>query len=172
METKEKQRSLSQQIKELWEAVKLWLETLFLQRTQPHHPMNPLTLEYIKTGVEVATFLLSERIPATVESVRRYFRRHPNPLASQFEREQEVRLLKNLVIDPGLLGDLREDVEKAIKTYRECLRKASRPPERDACDRRAERNVCEFLNRIRDRNNEELPDFLQNEWVSYRCVRY
>ena len=133
--------------------------------------MDTLTLDYIKTATAVATFLVSGRLEATVTNIRDYFRSRPSPLAATFEQPKEVAFVAKLVINPDLLDDLTQDVQGSITDYRDCLNASTRPQERDACDRRAERRVCETLNRIRDRNDDELPtDYLNDQWTSYRCV--
>ncbi len=129
-------------------------------------------LAYIDTAVGVATFLVSERLPATVENIRAFFRRERLEPPTGFSPEEAQGLVALLVIDPDLLDDLTDKVRGAIDSYRSCLRKASRPQENDACDRRAERDVCDTLNRIKNRNKDNLPtDFLNNQWESYGCVR-
>lgn len=129
-------------------------------------------LAYIDTAVAVATFLVSERLPATVESIRSFFRREEREPPPGFSPDEAQGLVALLVIDPGLLGDLTGKVRGAIDSYRNCLRNALRTQENDACDRRAERDVCDALNRIRNRNKGDLPtDFLINQWDSYGCVR-
>lgn len=129
-------------------------------------------LAYIDTAVAVATFLMSERLPATIENIRAFFRRTAREQPSAFTPEEGQGLVSLLIIDPELLRDLSDIVKRAIEKYRACLRAAARPQESDACDRRAERDICDALNRIRNRNNGDLPtDFLQNQWASYGCVR-
>jgi hypothetical protein len=71
-----------------------------------------------------------------------------------------------------LLEELKNQVSEAIDEEIKCLRAASTPQAKDRCDRRAEKNVCDALNRIKDRNNNELPtDELKNQWEAYGCVR-
>ena len=128
-------------------------------------------LVYIDTAVAVATFLVSERLPATVESIRAFFRQERREPPLGFSPDEAQGLVALLVIDPGLLADLSETGRGAIDSYRGCLRKASRTQESDACDRRAERDICDALNRVRNRNKGNLPtDFLKNQWDSYGCV--
>ena len=122
-------------------------------------------LAYIDTAVGVATFLMSERLPATVESIRAFSRRERREPPAGFSPDEAQGLVALLVIDPGLLDDLTDRIRGAIDAYRSCLRKAERPQENDACDRRAERDVCDALNRIKNRNMGNLPtDFLNNQW--------
>jgi hypothetical protein len=129
-------------------------------------------LAYIDTAVAVATFLVSERLPATIENIRAYFGRSRREAPSEFSPDEAQGLVALLVIDPDLLGDITDKVRGAIDAYRSCLRKALRPQENAACDRRAERDVCDALNRIKDRNKDELPtDFLKGQWDSFGCVR-
>ena len=130
-------------------------------------------LEYINTAVAIAGFLISQDLKVTVENVRAYFRLNPSNLNTQFEKPQELDFLHKLIIDPGLLGDLTDDVSGAISDERHCLNVASIPQEKDACGRMAEKSVCDSLNRIMDRNKDDLPtDYLKGKWQSYRCVRF
>lgn len=129
-------------------------------------------LAYIDTAVAVATFLFSERVPATLENIRSFFRRTNREPPPEFRPEEALQLVALLVIDPELLRDLGDIIKRAIDAYRVCLRAASRPQESDACDRRAERDICDALNRVRNRNNGVLPtEFLEDQWASYGCVR-
>lgn len=129
-------------------------------------------LAYIDTAVAVATFLVSERLPATIENIRFYFSHSRRDGPPSFNPTEAQNLIELLVIDPGLLNDLSERVGDAIESYRVCLREASRPQESAACDRRAEIAVCDALNRVRDRNNDVLPtDYLRDQWRSFGCVR-
>ena len=128
-------------------------------------------LAYIDTAVGVATFLMSERLPATVENIKAFFKREKREPPPGFSPDEAQGLVALLVIDPDLLKDLTERVRKAIEVYRKCLKKATRTQENDACDRRAERDVCDTLNRIKNRNKGNLPtDMLQNQWDSFGCV--
>ncbi|TAL82580.1 MAG: hypothetical protein EPN74_16900 [Rhodanobacter sp.] len=128
-------------------------------------------LAYIDTAVGVATFLMSERLPATVENIRSFFKREKRDPPPNFSPDEAQGLVALLIIDPDLLKDLSERVRKAIEAYRYCLRKAVRPQENDACDRRAERDICDTLNRIKSRNKGNLPtDILNNQWHSFGCV--
>src|ERR1700733_11317518 len=108
-------------------------------------------LAYIDTAVSVATFLLSERLPATVQNIRAFFTRQKVEPPAGFSPDEAAGLVGLLVIDEGLLKDLTHRVRDAIEGYRACLRKAVRTQESDACDRRAERDICDTLNRIRNR---------------------
>jgi hypothetical protein len=129
-------------------------------------------LAYIDTAVRVATFLFSERLPATVQNIRAFFTRQKAEPPPGFSPDEAAGLIALLVIDKDLLDDLTGIIRDAIERYRTCLRRAARPQESDACDRRAERDICDSLNRIRNRNKDNLPtDFLKSQWDSYGCVR-
>ncbi len=132
---------------------------------------NP-TLEYLNTAVTVAAFLISDDLKVTVENIRSYFEKFPNNYSKLFESEQE-RTLIALIIDEGLLDDLTEKINDAIEDERTCINQASTGQEYDACERRAEKKVCDPLNYIKDRNDEDLPtDYLNEKWKSYGCLRY
>ena len=87
--------------------------------------------------------------------------------------DEGVKFINLLVMDPDLLDSLEADVKDSETEYNKCLRNGKSPQERDACDKRAERRICETLNRIKDRNDDDLvTDYLRNRWKSYRCIRY
>ena len=100
-----------------------------------------------------------------------------HPLDSEALRDEAqsadgLRLINLLVIDEGLLKTLTDQVRKAIAAYDRCLKRGKTRQDRNACDVRAERDVCEALNRIMDRNEDKIPgDFLNGQWKSFRCVR-
>ena len=91
-----------------------------------------------------------------------------------FETEGGRKLLDILIINEGLFGDLVEEVKNAQDEYRKRLKNSSNANQRDAADRYVEKEVCEHLNRIRDRNKGVLPDVkdLQDAWESYKCVEF
>jgi hypothetical protein len=130
-------------------------------------------LEYINTAATVAGFLISQDLKVTIENVRDFFRRNPSNLSTQFERPQELAFLQRLVIDPELLEELTGEVPGAIGAEIKCLKAARTHQAKDACGRRAEKSVCDALNRIQDRNHDDLPtEYLKDRWNSYRCVRF
>lgn len=134
-------------------------------------PSPVSVLQYIDTAVAVATFLVSERLPATIETIKRYFSHKGKEEPTEKFAEKSQGLIQLLVIDPGLLSTLKDKIKSAIEAYKACLSTASRPQENDACDRRAERDICDTLNRIKSRNNGVLPDHeLDNQWQSFGCV--
>lgn len=129
-------------------------------------------LAYIDTAIGIATFLMSDRLPVTVNNIRNFFRVQRREPPEDFDIEDSAPLVALLVIDPGLLEVLEDKVKNAIATYKNCIKAASRPQEDAACDRKAERDVCDSLNRIMDKNDGELPtQFLKNQWRSFGCVR-
>jgi hypothetical protein len=135
-------------------------------------PGAPNVLDYINTSIAIATFLISERLPATIETIRSYFVRKEERAPEGFLPEEAQSFISLLVIDKELLDDLTEKVKNSIDDYRDCLRKATRRQERDACDSRVEKDVCDNLNRIRGRNKGDLPtDYLNNQWDSFGCER-
>ncbi|WP_143738382.1 hypothetical protein [Erythrobacter colymbi] len=75
-----------------------------------------------------------------------------------------------LIIDPGLLKEIRKQIEGCIERYKKAMSHPSQA-ERSVADTRAERCVCEFLNKIKRRNDGELPaGQFRDWWKSYRCV--
>lgn len=131
------------------------------------HPV----LEYLNTAVALSTFLISSDLRATVENVKAYFRGNPSDLDVQFELPQEIALI-NLIIEKDLLDDLTKRVGDSITDERNCLQNARTGQEMDACGRRAEKSICNNLNYIKDRNDDDLPtDYLDDKWGSYGCVR-
>lgn len=127
-------------------------------------------LEYMNTAISLAAFLVSSDLKATVQDFRFYFEKYPSKLAAKFEAKKELEFVAQLIIDPTLLEELRGRVEGAIDDEVKCLRIAVKPQQMDACARKAERSVCNALNYIRERNEDELPtDFLKEKWRSYGC---
>lgn len=134
--------------------------------------MESNVLEYINTAVAIATFLISNDLKATVENVRQYFAVQKEPLDSTFLQVDEIKFVAKLIIDDDLLRELSDLANGAIHRERNCLKKATDAQSRDACARRAEKDVCDLLNRILDRNQDELPtEELKKRWLSYRCAR-
>lgn len=89
--------------------------------------------------------------------------------ALQFEGAREI--VGVLIIDQGLLNDIRKIIDGCIARYRGMLKKASSRAQADQADKSAERCVCDALNRIKRRNSGQLPTGpFQNWWNSYRCV--
>lgn len=132
---------------------------------------NP-TLEYLNAAVAVTAFLISKDLKTTVSNIRNYFKEFPNNFEKLFESEQEVAFLQ-FIIDKGLLDDLTDKVKDAINEEKDCITKAESGQEYDACERKAEKKVCNPLNYIRDRNEGDLPtDYLIEKWKSYGCIRY
>lgn len=135
---------------------------------------EPVTvLQYVAAAVGVAKFLVSERLEATVSNIRAYFSQRNQEVPEDLDSTEGAALVALLVIDADLLSDLTRATHEGIYRYRECLKNADDDVrQRDACDRRGERDVCDTLNRIRDRNKDDLPtDFLREQWNSFRCVR-
>lgn len=130
-------------------------------------------LQYIDTAIGVATFLMSERLPVTIENIRSFFRRKKVEKPEIFDPEEAKDFVASLItIDPIILNVLNDKVKDAIASYADCLRQAISPQENAACDRRAERSVCDTLNRLMDRNIGVLPsDYLKNQWAAFGCVR-
>jgi hypothetical protein len=132
-------------------------------------------LKYMDTAIKVAQFLLSDNLKATVQNIRGYFQKSDTPVPEGFEPDKALNLISALtIIDPRILGVLRDQVDRAIAEYATCLQRSTTPQERDACDRRSERTVCEALNRLMDRNGGYLPhdEYLEAQWNSYGCIRY
>lgn len=130
-------------------------------------------LSYIDTAISIATFFMSEKIPVTIDNIRSYFGRRDQEIPAYFDIEDANNLIQNLIIHPEILEVLQFKVKDALTIYKQCLLKAKKQQENHACDVRAEREVCDILNRILDRNNNKLPSkILQNHWVSFGCVRF
>lgn len=134
--------------------------------------MDALSLfGFVSSSCSIASFLISSDLRSTIENVRKFLSEVPAKYHRELTTPEGVDWIGLLVIDPDLLDDLVERVRTSEKEYRECIRSSSSAQERDSCDRRAQRNVCETLNRIRDRNQDVLPtDFLRKRWESYRCI--
>jgi len=81
-------------------------------------------------------------------------------------------IISLLIIDEGLLRDLKEAADRCLSRYRSELKGGRDRIHREKADRDAERCVCENLNRIKQRNGGKLPpgDPWQRWWVSYRCI--
>lgn len=132
----------------------------------------PSVLDYINTFVTVATFLISEQLPVTIESIRKFFEPRGIAPPPDVTSPQALKFINLLVIDQDLLDDLTDETREGVKRYANCLKMASTTQERAACDRRAEKDVCDTLNRIKDRNEGDLPtDYLDKQWRSFGCVR-
>ncbi|HEX8412247.1 MAG TPA: hypothetical protein VF883_25590 [Thermoanaerobaculia bacterium] len=132
----------------------------------------PSVLDYINTFVTIATFLISERLPVTIENIRAFFEPRGITPPADITTPDALRFVELLVIDEALLEQLTEQTEEGVKSYTKCLKAAATPQQRAACDRRAEKDVCDTLNRIRDRNEDKLPtDYLDKQWRSFGCVR-
>ena len=131
--------------------------------------MEPISvLSIVATAVSVAKFLVSERLAVTVTNIRAYFRDTPPP--PPLTEPQAVGLINLLVIDPGLLDILDKQTRDAIASYGNCLKAATSTGQRFACDRRAQQDVCETLDRIRQRNAGEIPtNYLKQQWQSFNC---
>lgn len=128
---------------------------------------------FLASASTIASLLISADLKVTVRNVREFLSRVPREFREDLSSEEGIELINLMVIDPDLLGDLTGEVQKSERDYRRCLRKGKTPQERDRCDRRAERAICEALNRIRDRNDNDIPtEFLKKRWESYRCVPY
>ena len=136
--------------------------------------MDPLTFfGFISSACSIASFLISSDLKATTQTVRGFLSKIPENYRDDISSEEGLKLVNLLIIDPELLDDLTDDVHNYEKDYRRCLRRGKSPQERDRCDRRAERGICETLNRIMDKNEEEIPtEYLRTRWSSHRCVRY
>ncbi len=137
--------------------------------------MDPISLfNFLGSVASIASLLISlGRKEITLETIEEFREQIPQKYWKDLTSEEGLGLIALLVIDSDLLDDLTQDVQSAQGEYRRCLKRAQTSTARDACDRRAERRICETLNRIKDRNNDKLPtDFLRNTWTSYRCMRY
>ena len=136
--------------------------------------MDPITFfGFVGSACSIASFLISSDLRATAANVREFLSEVPAKFHDDLVSDEGLDLVNLLVIDQNLLDDLTDDVQNSETEYRKCLRKGKTPQQRDVCDRRAERRICETLNRIRDRNDDQIPtDYLRDRWTSYGCVRY
>jgi hypothetical protein len=136
--------------------------------------MDPITFfGFVVSACNIASFLISSGLRATATNVQEFFAEVPTKFHDDLVSDDGLELINLLVIDQDLLDDLIDDLRNSETEYRKCLRKGKTPQQRDACDRRAERRICETLNRIQDKNKDQLPtDCLRGRWTSYQCVRY
>lgn len=147
-------------------------EELEIARVEEIMPEPISVLTYISTAVAVARFLTSEELATTIENIREYFARLGDRTPPDLDTPDALGLIELLVIDSELLDDLSRQIDRGVGAYRKCLSKASTVHERAACDRRAEKDVCDTLNRVMDRNDDELPsNYLRDQWTSFQCVR-
>ncbi|MDH7447141.1 hypothetical protein [Aquimarina sp. 2201CG14-23] len=132
-----------------------------------------LVLKYIDTGIKVAEFLISERLSLTVENIRSYFDRKEVEKPSNFDPKEAKEFVGSLMkIDQRILDVISDNINDAIENYVLCLKDANGRQEKNACDIRAERAVCDSLNRIMDRNDDDLPsEYLKNQWKAFKCIR-
>ena len=129
-------------------------------------------LDYINTAVALATFFIAEDLRVSISNVRSFFRSKPSRLAPEFEKLDAIEFLTQLVIDEELLKELSGQVSGAIDDEKQCVKKAKSGSQMDACERRAERAVCNSLNYILNRNDDKLPTkYLQDKWTGYHCER-
>lgn len=128
-------------------------------------------LQYVTAAVAVAKFLVSQNLKATVSDIRKYFEARGELPPEGLADPDAVEFVALLTINRDLLSDLEAAANEGVTRYRDCLKKASKRQERDACDRRAERDICETLNRIKERNQGHLPTkHLRDQWSSFGCV--
>ena len=130
-------------------------------------------LQYIDTGIKVAEFLISERLPLTINNIRSFFNRTEDEKPLYFDPNEVKDFVGSLMkIDSRILEVIGDNINDAIDNYAICLKSANGRQEKNACDIRAERAVCDSLNRIMDKNNDELPsEYLKSQWDSFRCIR-
>lgn len=75
------------------------------------------------------------------------------------------------VINPRILNGYRKKIEEALHRWENEMSESDDDNEIHAIEARAERAICDFLNRIRNRNKGKLPNKkLQDMWDSFKCV--
>ena len=91
---------------------------------------------------------------------------------SLLEDPENQRIVEALIIDKGLLDTIEKKIEQVAEDYQRRLN-ARTPQEREAADWVADRQICEWLNRVRDKNGGDLPtEKLRNFWAAHSCIRF
>ena len=70
-------------------------------------------LGYIDTAVKVATFLISERLPATVQNIVSFFSKKKIPKPDYFNESEAKDFVAFLVIDKDTLGVISDLIRNA-----------------------------------------------------------
>ncbi|WNM60515.1 hypothetical protein [Candidatus Nitrospira neomarina] len=139
--------------------------------------MTPDNIIQLWASLEIAKFLTSEGLRATVESVRNFFsstsRGQSIPADAQavFLTDEGIEFVGTLlIISKPILDYIADEIRKAETDYLVCLRGAQNRGERNRCDRDAEIYICETLERAKLRNNGILPAPLDPVWIRYGCA--
>jgi hypothetical protein len=91
--------------------------------------------------------------------------------AQTLKIEGAETIIELLIIDGDLLKASTESIKRCLERYKAALKQAADRRERERADKQAERCVCEWLNRIKQRNGGTLPEGKFNDWwQSYRCI--
>jgi len=138
--------------------------------------MDPITFfGLIGSVCSIASYLSSINQEASSNNINDYISDIPEKYREDIISDEGIAFINLLIIDNELLNDLIKDVQVSENAYRDCLRiaRGQRSQVRDGCDRKAERLICETLNRVMDRNDSVLPtEFLKARWISYQCARF
>ena len=97
---------------------------------------------------------------------------HPQNLAwkARLDTPGAVDVIRILIIDPEYYEVVIKEIRRARDKEMRGMAENPNRSDRDVEEKRAERLICEFLNRIRRRNDGEIPDGECHKWwVSYRC---
>lgn len=135
-------------------------------------------LAIIGSLASIASLAIQLGVPVTTEGqadTRGILARIRDRLTPEQKRTLEipgaVEIVGILIIDSDLLDTIQTNIEQCIQRYRLAIRTISKRGASDVVDRQAERCVCDALNRIKRRNNGNLPaGSFENWWQSYRCV--
>lgn len=138
--------------------------------------MTPDNIVQFWAALEIAKFLTSEGLRATVSGIRDFFstrrgREVPRDVQTIFLTEEGAAFVATLLtISKEILDYVADEVERAEADYVECLREATSRGERNRCDRDAEDLICETLERAKKRNSGTLPPGFQPVWDRYSCA--
>lgn len=135
-------------------------------------------LAIIGSLASIASLAIQLGVPVTTEGqpdTRGILARIRDRLTPEQQRTLDipgaVDIIGVLIIDSDLLDTIQRNIEQCIQRYKSAIRTASTRAASDVVDRQAERCVCDALNRIKRRNNGNLPPGpFENWWHSYRCV--
>lgn len=138
--------------------------------------MIPDNISQFWASLEIAKFLTSSGLRATVASIRDFF---ATPRARQIAPEVQTIFLTDegiafvgtlMTIGQPILDYVTEEIERAEAGYVACLRSSTTPGQRNKCDRDAEKLICETLDRAKNRNGGVLPAPFEPVWTRYGCA--
>ena len=138
--------------------------------------MTPDNIVQLWASLEIAKFLTSDGLRATVSSIRDFFstsrgQRIPPEVQTVFLTDEGIAFIGTLMtISQPILDYVTEEIEQAEADYVTCLRSSTTPGQRNKCDRDAEKYICETLDRAKNRNGGVLPDPFDPVWTRYGCA--